>query len=506
MKNAVANVARGGAAALVALILPSFLTRLMPPDEYGAWALVLAISAYVGYLDFGVQTAVGRFVAHANERGDPECRDSIVSTALAVLAVAAGIGICASLAIAALLPDLFRQMPKFLMGDARVALVIVASALAVGLPASIFNGIFVGLQRYEVPAVIVGVSKICAAVLLVLVVEHGGALTSMALAMAGINLASYVFQYVAYRKMAPPVRLSLKLVSRSAARELFDYCFSLSVWSLATLVITGLDLLLVGLFDFKSVAFYAVAATVITFILGTQNAIFSVLMPQAAVLEAQNKAGELGKMLLTTTRLGLFLLLASGIPLLILTRPILTLWVGRLYAAKAATILKVLVGANILRLSAVPYAVLLIGTGQQRLVILSPVLEASSNLLLSILLGKWMGAVGVALGTLAGAVVGLACNFVYNIPRTTAIAVNLTQYVRDGFLRPLVCVLPFLLVPIMQWAGVSGNNGATNALVFALAALAALLMFWIVGITSGQRQWLLSRIGMENTLAAKRNA
>ena len=38
----------------------------MSADSYGAWSLVLQLSAYVGYFDFGIQTAVGRFVAHAD--------------------------------------------------------------------------------------------------------------------------------------------------------------------------------------------------------------------------------------------------------------------------------------------------------------------------------------------------------------------------------------------------------------------------------------------------------
>src|SRR5882757_7755369 len=93
LKNATANVARGSAAAMVAVILPPFLVRLMSPDSYSAWSLILQLSAYVGYLDFGIQTAVGRFVAHANEKGDPERRDVIVSTSFAALTAAGFLGI-----------------------------------------------------------------------------------------------------------------------------------------------------------------------------------------------------------------------------------------------------------------------------------------------------------------------------------------------------------------------------------------------------------------------------
>jgi hypothetical protein len=62
VKNASANLVRGSASAAVALVLPSFLTRSMSVDAFAAWSLVLQLSAYVGYLDLGIQTAIARLV------------------------------------------------------------------------------------------------------------------------------------------------------------------------------------------------------------------------------------------------------------------------------------------------------------------------------------------------------------------------------------------------------------------------------------------------------------
>ena len=93
LKNAIANVLRGASSAAVAVILPPLLTRQMTPEVYGAWALILQCSAHVGRLDFGIQTAVGRFVAHASERGDMEYRNRLVSTAFVALLAACGLAL-----------------------------------------------------------------------------------------------------------------------------------------------------------------------------------------------------------------------------------------------------------------------------------------------------------------------------------------------------------------------------------------------------------------------------
>jgi O-antigen/teichoic acid export membrane protein len=495
IKNAAANVVRGGSAAMVAIILPPFLARIMSADSYGAWSLVLQFSAYVGYLDFGIQTAVGRFVAHANEKGDAGYRDRIVSTSFAALIAAGILAIGGSIGIVALLPHIFRQMPAALVGDARVALLLVAGSLAVGLPASVFSGIFVGLQRNEVPAAVIGGSRIVGAVCLILVLRHGGNLVSMGAAVATVNLASYLIQYWLYRRLSGGTRLSRKLVSLTAGHELFDYCVSLTVWSFATLMVLGLDLTLVGFFDFRSVAYYAVAATLITFILGLQNAIFGTLIPVAAVLEARDDTSELGAILVSTTRYGMFLLFASGVPLLIATRPILSAWVGPEYASHASVILRVLVIANIIRLSAVPYAMLLVGTGQQKLVTVSPLVEGFSNLAVSVTLGALWGAVGVAVGTVVGSTVGILCNFFYNMPRSRRIAATRLNYLAEGYLRPLVCVSPFFLVYMLR-AGSSVLATVSESRCMLLALMVSLGAIWRVGVSAEERRAVLTWIGV----------
>jgi O-antigen/teichoic acid export membrane protein len=492
LKNAIANVVRGSAAAVVAIILPIFLTRLMLPAAFSAWSLVLQISAYMGYLDFGIQTAVGRFVAHANEKGDAGHRDRIVGTSFAILSVAGLFGLCATAGLAPLLPHIFRQLPTTMVRGSQIALLLAGSSLAIGLPASVFNGIFIGYQRNEIPAAIIGGSRILGAILLVLVVAHGGGLAQMGATTAAVNLASYALQYLMYRKVAPDLLLSRRFVSRAAVRELFDYCLSLSVWSFAILLITGLDVLLVGYFQFDAVAPYAVAASLITFLGGLQNAIFSAMIPSTAVMHARGEPAELGRVVITATRYGTFLLLLVGLPLILFARRILTVWVGARYADAGTHILEILVAANILRLALTPYTVALIGSGQQRLVMLTPLLEGFTNLLFSIGLGYLFGAIGVAIGTLIGSLVGVTSNFIYNMPRTIGLRFGRSDYLRNGLLRPAICGLPFVVFAILVRRSESFVSITTGVSLVAMVALTVFLV-WRWGLMGSERKRLLAR-------------
>lgn len=486
LKNAFANVVRGGTIALTAIVVPPFLTRAMSSEKYGAWALLLQISAYIAYLDFGLQTAVGRFVAHTNERGDSDERDRVVSTSVALLAASGALGLIGSLVVSGLLPDIFPRIPSNLLSDIRLGFLLVTASLAIGLPATAINGIFVGLQRNEVPAAFTGGSKVLGAILIVLVARRGGSLSQMGAAMAAVNTAFFLLEYLIYRRLAPEIRISSRLVSMATVRKLYDYCLSLTLWSVAAVLVGGLNITLVGMLEFPSVAFFAVAVSAITFLAGLQNAVFTAMISPAAVLHARGEGGSLGQLVVTTTRYGMFLLLLAGLPLIFATHSLLSPWVGPLYAARAAFLLQVLSVATIIRLSATPYVMALIGTGQQRLVLISPLLEGASNLLVSVVAGYYYGAVGVALGTLVGGVIGVLAHYVYNMPRTTEIRFTLREYCRDGLLRPLVCAVPFVALAVV----IPSVGGLARWSAVGIAFIATLLAIWRWGLVKGEREGL----------------
>jgi O-antigen/teichoic acid export membrane protein len=418
----------------------------MSSPNYAVWVLILQVAAYMGYLDFGLQTAVGRYIAFANGKNDQELRDGVFSAAFAALAVAALIGIGLILVVAFAVPNIFPSVPSSLLEAMRAAIIIVGVSVAIGLPASAWSGAFVGLQRYEIPAIAVGVGKLLSAVGLIAAAMAGRSLVMMAWIVAITNLLSYAIQVAVLRRVAPDIRFRSTLITASTVRELAGYCASLTVWSFSMLLITGLDLLLVGRFQFSAVTPYSVCATLITFLAGIQNGIFGVIMPHAAELQANQDSVALGNLLVKATRLGVLLLLLTGLPLIVFAAPIMRIWIGAQFVKQGSLILIVLVIANIVRLTAVPFASILIGTGQQRLVVVTPLMEGVTNLVFSVALGLKYGGIGVAWGTLVGAVAAILANICYNLPRTGySIRCSPFRYFFEAMIEPALCAVPVCL-------------------------------------------------------------
>jgi len=259
-----------------------------------------------------------------------------------------------------------------------------------------------------------------------------------------------VVQYLAYRLWAASCHIHLGRAAVAAGKELWGYCFSLSVWNVAMLMVSGLDLAIVGRVDFKAVPAYAIATGLVAFVAGIQNAVFNVLIPVGAILGAKEDGLQLQRMLLNATKYGVLLLLASSLPLLLGGEFLLRHYVGPELAESTLPLLRLLVIGNLIRLTATPYAALLIATGQQQIMLVTPFVEGSINLGLSIFLGMRIGAMGVAIGTIIGAFIAIMCNLFYNFPRTRLLSVNLKEYVFSGLLFPLSAGIPWFL---WRWLG-----------------------------------------------------
>jgi O-antigen/teichoic acid export membrane protein len=286
-----------------------------------------------------------------------------------------------------------------------------------------------------------------------------------------MNLLAYLVQYLALRRIVPEMRYQTKLVRSSTARELYSYCSGLTVVSFSMLLVTGLDLVLVGRFEFAAVAPYAVAASMIALISGLLYAIVNVILPHAAILHARGQANKIGDVVISSTRLSVVLLVMTGIPILMYAGPIIRLWIGQSYVASGAHLLAILVVANMIRLIGAPYSLAMVAAGQQSYLKISPVSEGISNFVASVVLGTLFGAIGVALGTLLGSLVSIASHFWYSMPRTNAaITFSRRRFVVAGVLSPILWTSPLLLAAVVSWNGIRIPTP-----VFASVALMSLL-------------------------------
>lgn len=489
-KNAIANLVRGGASAVVAVVLPHFLTRWLGTDRFAAWALMLQLAAYANYLDFGVQTAVARYLAGALEKRDHERCDRLLSNAVAMLTVAGVIALCGLGIVAWQLPHLFRSVPTGLAGEMEFGVLILGLSAAINLPLSAYTGVLIGMQRNEYPAIAIGISRLLGAIAVVLVVHRTHSLIGLALCIGGFNLVGGLAQYVISKKLLPTLRLSIAFLDRSMTAELISYCSTLSVWSLGMLLVSGLDVTIVGLFKFQAVGAYSIAATLIMFFTGLNGAAFSAMLAPVAVLQARQEYARIARMVIVTTRLNSYVSMAAVVVTYLFGAELVRVWVGPGYLAVTLPVLKILLIAQAVRLMGSAYGTVLVAMGLQRYGLVPVLVEGISNLILSVLGMILIGPAGVAWATLIAALMALAITVVFVMPRIKEVNVVSGKFIWQGVLLPLLPFLPaFLWMLCRDWYAKSVH--ATGALAILPPAVVIILTIGFISRGIGEARRLV---------------
>jgi O-antigen/teichoic acid export membrane protein len=484
-KNSLANLLRLGMGWIIILVVPPLLVRLLDRPSYATWMLVLQIGAYASIFDSGLQLSIGRFVARAGHDRDPNYLGKVLSSATALLTATAAVLCVLAVVIAFHLGSLFQSIPAEIVPQASVALLLVGGALALAMPASAFAGLCLGLEKNEINAAAGGVSKIAGAAGTLWAAFHHQGLVRMAVWTAAGTLMQPLIYFVAARVSGAAAHFKVGLISVRVAREFSRFCAATFTSQFTMLFISGLDLPIVAAFDFRNAGYYALAATASNLLTVPQGAVLSTIVPMMSNMSAGEPAKRMGQVLLRTTRLATALLLLVAVPLMLGMPVLLRLWVGEGYAAHTLALAEILLAANLVRLTLMPYTMIGFSAGELGRMLVSPIVEGGVNVLCSLALVRAIGAQGVAIGTSIGAFVGIALHFFVSMPRTRSMEFGRAQLLWQGILRPMGWAAGPAMLLALGLRLCSSPAAQIALLCASVAALAA--VFWFGHLDAGER-------------------
>jgi len=434
------------------MVLPPLLVRVLDQSSYATWMLLLQVSAYITLIENSIDRVTMRFVARARGLGDNDYMGKMVSSAGVVLLAGAMLGTLLCIVISWKLPVLFRSVPSDILPDAKRALLITGCSIAAALPFSVYSGIFRGYQRNEIPAIGTTVGKVLGTIGVAWAAWHRQGLTAMALWTAVGTVFTRAIYVVVWRRWPMKNLIHIARVRTAAMREFLSIWSAMTAAQLCGILITGLDLPIVAAFDFSAAAYYAVAATLTSLLLVPQSSILDAVLPAMSSLSANSPPDRVGGVAIRLTRYANAISFLIALPLLFGMQPFLRVWVTEKYAVHVLPLAVVLVVAQMVRSCVSPYVMTAFSAGQQKQTLISPFIEGPVNLVVSLLLVRRIGALGVALGTLLGAVVGVIVHLTVSMRLTDALRMSRLDFLGEGILRPLICVLPALaLLLVFQW-------------------------------------------------------
>ena len=476
-RNAIWNIVGGMSMAIVSVALPPFLARLLDRNAFGAWALALQVAGYVNLLNFGMQVIVGRLVAHADALGDHARRDRVVATSFVTLAVAGLVGVIMLGAMTLRLDLIVPKAPTALRPQLGLAIILIAVSYAVQLPSSVFGAVFIGLRRNDMYAAGLIATRGLTFVAVLAIAFLTRNLVIMALAWLGASLGGAVVKAFLWWRYSPRPRLALSDFRLATLWDLGRDGLAFTVWNLAMLMVSGLQLLIVARVDFANVGTFAVASSIAVFVAGIMEAICSTLVPHVSHLMGKGDTNEVRKSLHTVTAASVLLSTMMSIGLISIADPVMAVWMGKLANRQDAIILALLVTAQAVRNAMMAYVMVSVALGLQRRMLWTPILEGLAAMACSIWLGYQYGAAGVALGISIGALVGVVLVALQNVMRIAVPDFTIFDYLAQDVLRPLLGFV--LTLAVFVYLHNSGHIGAEySAAILAIGVTVTLAVMW----------------------------
>lgn len=454
--NSMANLVVGAAALGYAVIVPAVVVRRFGTDLYGTWYLAFQVAAYVLLLDLGSQWIVTKVASTLSRDAGAARLTTAAMAAQAGLAVAV-IGLAAAWALLAA------------QGDLAPLVLILGAAAATSLLASTVRAWFVGLQQAHLPALWLVGARLGAVAGLGLGLAAGAGLVTLTLAVALPQVVVNAGLLLWSRRPPSPWARP----DREAFTRLYRSTMPLALWTVCGVIVAGVDIFVVRAVDPSEVGRYAIALPLLAIPIGVVTAAISAWMPRLAAAEAAGAEGG-REPALAATAVMVGALAVGAVAFVALAGDVVRVWAGG-SGGSAAAYLRLLYVATALRFAFLPWSVLVLVRGEQRAITPAPVAEAVVNLVASVLLGLWLGAIGVALGTLAGSMVAAGLYLGWAVPRTAGSGVTTA-----GLLQAARSAWP----PVAAAAGAAlvGATGAP-AVVRVLTGLAAVAVggWWLAG-------------------------
>lgn len=383
------------------LLLTPIIVDSLGTEQYGIWAVIGSVLAFIGLLDIGIAPSVIRFSAEQRGRKSQTETSGLASTALGLYGVIFGVAVVITLALAWALPAVV-DIPARYVEAAQLALILVMLGFAVRFPLGLFTSLLAGQQRYDV----LNFAGLLSTVLYVGIVAgvllwRGGGLVTLAVATLVVTLFRVLWPLPWVRRELPSLRIRPSLASRAQARELLSFSGRNFLINVASKVVFSTDVIVVGIvLGSLAAGLYGIPAKLFALAFGVGMAVTTLLFPLLSELEGADDRERQRDYLLAGLRMSLAVVLLVSLPLAVLPDRFLTAWLPEGDFDRSVPVLVLLLSSLAFAQPGYMLTQFLVARGRHGGIALVRIAAVTVNLVLSIVLAFTVGIWGVALATL----------------------------------------------------------------------------------------------------------
>ena len=469
LRNIAGNWLGIGADAITGLVLTRLILHAVGNSAFGLWVLVSGLLGYYGLLDLGTRNGVIRYVARHNAQGDHESLSKVVSTAVAGY-VAVGLAVLVLTCAAAWrLDSLLTFHSATELRDGQILILVLGVGAALGFPLSAFGGTLEGLQQFVRIGAVQAAASIGRAVVVIAALWLGYGIVAVGVITVAFNVAAGLANAAYVMRRFPHVRLTSAHVSRETLNIIAGFGLVTFWVGVSNRLRFESDALVIGrVIGLQMVAVFAIGTKILSYSTELVAAMASVFTPALSHADAVGDQQAVKRMTFTGNHLASLLAFPIITVLLFYGRVLVRIWVGPSYDF-AATVLAIIGIPMALYMSQFGSTRMLYGVGRHRVLAKILFAEGAANLILSILLARRYGVVGVAYGTAIP--LGITALLVLPTVACQSLRSSWLQYWSSAQLPALLLVAP-LVALFAVLAFVRPDAGRAEALASLAAGMA----------------------------------
>jgi O-antigen/teichoic acid export membrane protein len=378
------------------LLAAPYLLRHLGASQFGVWVLASATVNGGNLLSSGFGDAAVKYGAMYRGRNDSSGLARIVR---GMLSINLALSSLLALVFWLVAPDAVEHIAHIKPGLRNACLQsfrIGSLLLVIRSIDSVFVSSLRACQRYGAAVRISICSRVGSLVAAIILVAYGFGVVEIMLATLCIAALGVIAQGLALRAIAGNILL-LPSLDRGPLAMIAEFgCFS---WlqAVASVVFSQADRLIIGLFlGAPAVAYYALCAQAAQTIHGIVAAGFHSLFPHLSARSELEAPAELRHTIWKAFQMNLALATFLGLPIILFSRGILSLWMGPAFAHQAWPILSILACSYSLFALNVTAHYALLAMGRVKLVTALNLAAGAAMLLLMLLFTPRFGVVGTA--------------------------------------------------------------------------------------------------------------
>ncbi|MFI3277968.1 MAG: oligosaccharide flippase family protein [Rikenellaceae bacterium] len=314
------------------LIYTPWMIREIGADNYGLFALIGAFLSYFT-IDFGLGSAIARFISKARAEGDENRVAELISTTTRIYLII-DLFIALALTISFLfLPTVFSTFSPVEMTKFKVIYCIAGLFSLLNFSFMPQNGILIAYEKFVVLKSCDMVQKLSVVIAMTTAILCGYGLYALVFINGLIALIVSIFKFI-YINKETNIKVEIKTYNRDLARQLFNFSVWIFIITIAQRLLLNIAPTLLGMrSDIIQISIFSIGMTLETYTWTFAAALNGLFLSRVARISTKERGSrhEMNCLMVKVGRVQLMVIGFIICALIILGRRFINLWMGETF-------------------------------------------------------------------------------------------------------------------------------------------------------------------------------